>query len=136
MAPSRLLFGEDARVAQWCAQRIPQHLGWGGQYVAVGYERRGALQGGVIFTDYCHPNIRICAVLEAPLTRRFLRAIYFYPFRQLNVTRITALIDARNVKSRALVEHDGFVPEGCMRKAALDDDVMIYGLLRSECRWL
>lgn len=90
----------------------------------------------MVFTDYCHPNIRICAVLEAPLTRRFLRGIYFYPFNQLKVMRVTALIDAGNMKSRSLVEHDGFIKEGCMRKAAPNDDVMVYGLLKEHCRWL
>ena len=133
---SRLIYGEDARISQWCAQRLPTHHGWGGQYIAIGYEREGILKGGIVFTDYSPPNIRIACVLEAPLTRRFLRGIYYYPFHQLKVNRITALVDAKNRASRELLEHDGYMWEGCMREAAVNDDVMIYGLLKKDCRWL
>lgn len=105
--------------------------------MAIGYERGGELKGGVVFTQYTVTNITITTVLEAPLSRKFLRAIYFYPFLQLKVKRVTALIDKLNRASRALVEHDGYVKEGCLREAAPNgDDVMVYGLLRKDCRWL
>ena len=133
---SRLIFGEDERVANWVKERLPNFIGWNGAYVAIGYELQGKLRGGVTFTQYCHPNIVIACALEAPLTRRFLRGIFYYPFHQLEVRRVTALIDAKNAKSRALVEHAGFTYEGTMAEAAPDDDVVIYGLLRRNCRWL
>lgn len=123
-------------MAEWCQERLPDFLGWNGAYVAIGYERGGELVGGIVFTGYCQTNIVMACVLEAPLTRRFLRGIFFYPFLQLKVPRVTALIDASNMKSRRLVEHTGFRQEGRMREAAKDGDVIIYGMLRSECRWL
>lgn len=49
---------------------------------------------------------------------------------------MTALVDADNDKSRKLVEHTGFVQEGLMRQAALSGDVIVYGMLHRECRWL
>lgn len=115
---------------------MPNYLGWNGHYVAIGYERDGTLKGGVVYTQYSHPNIVVATVLEAPLTRGFLREIFHYPFIQMKCRRMTALIDAKNARSRQLVEHIGFKLEGCMREAALEDDVMIYGLLKSDCKWL
>lgn len=90
-----------------------------------------------MFTQYTVTNITITSVLEAPLTRKFMRAIYLYPFTQLKVKRVTALVDKLNTASRSLVEHDGYVQEGCLREAAPNgDDVVVYGLLRRDCRWL
>lgn len=116
---------------------MPDYIGWSGPYVAIGYERQGELVGGVVFTQYTVTNITITTVLDAPLSRKFLRAIYYYPFLQLKVKRITALIDKRNTASRELVEHDGYVKEGCLREASPNgDDVIVYGLLRKDCRWI
>lgn len=123
-------------MGNWCRERLPNFLGWGGQYLAIGYERSTGLAGGVVFTQHSHPNIVMAAVLEAPLTRRFLRALFFYPFLQLNCERITVLIDDDNSKSIRLVEHVGWQREGRMRRARPGGDVLIYGLLRSECAWL
>lgn len=134
--PSRLIFNENERVAHWCKERLPHFLGWGGGYLAIGYERSGELVGGVVFTLYSHPNIVMACVLEAPLTRKFLRALFFYPFLQLKCERITLMIDDDNLKSIHLVEHVGFKKEGCMRGARVGGDVYIYGLIREECRWL
>lgn len=134
---SRLIFDESERVAKWCQKRLPDYIGWSGPYVAIGYERHGELVGGVVFTQYTVTNITITSVLEAPLTRKFMRAIYFYPFLQLKVRRVTALVDKLNAVSRELLEHDGYVEEGCLREAAPNgDDVMVYGLLKKDCRWL
>lgn len=76
-----------------------------------------------------------CA-LEAPLTRMFLRALFYYPFLQLHCRRVTALIDDDNERSLRLVEHCGFEQEGRMRHATARGDVLVYGLLKEHCRWL
>lgn len=133
---SRLIFNDEERIAQWVQERLPNFLGWNGHYRAVGYELRGALCGGVVYTQHSGTNIVVATVLEAPLTRTFLRSIFFYPFCQLRCKRMTALVDAQNVKSQRLVEHVGFVREGLMRDAAADGDVILYGLLKRECRFL
>lgn len=136
MAPSRLIYGQDVEVAQWVKDRLPDFLGWNGAYIAIGYEREGRLQGGVVFTDYTRASITISTALEAPLTRRFLRGIFWYPFKQLHVRRITALIHSNNEASRRLAEHAGFIQEGIVRHGAFDGDVVLYGMLKSECRFL
>lgn len=92
--------------------------------------------GGVVFTQHSHPNIVMACVLEAPLTRMFLRAMFFYPFLQLKCERITLLIDDNNLKSLRLVEHVGFEREGCMRRARPGGDVFVYGLLKENCKWV
>lgn len=115
---------------------MPDFLGWNGHYVAIGYERFGQLVGGVVFTQFSGRNIVLACALEAPLTRMFLRALFFYPFLQLGCARMTLLIDEDNAKSIRLVEHVGFILEGRMREAMPRGDVLIYGLLRTECRWL
>jgi RimJ/RimL family protein N-acetyltransferase len=132
---SRLVFGEDERVANWVRERLPNFLGWNGHYVAIGYERK-RLCGGVVFTQYSGANIVIACALEAALTRRFLRAIFYYPFLQLKCRRVTALIDDDNLRSCRLVESAGFEFEGRMKHATETGDVLIYGLLRERCRWL
>ena len=133
---SRLIFNESERVATWCQERLPDFIGWNGYYQAIGYERDGELKGGVVFSGYSLTNLTLATVLEAPLTRMFLRAVFFFPFLQLKVRRVTALIDSRNHVSRKLAEKAGFVQEGCLREAASADDVIVYGLLRRECRWI
>lgn len=134
---SRLIFNEDERIATWVQHRMPNFLGWNGYYRAVGYERRGVLAGGVVYTQHSGANIVVATVLEAPLTRGFLRSIFYYPFVQLGCRRMTALIDAKNVRSQELVEHLGFVREGRMHDATPDDDVLVYGLLkRNAKKWL
>ncbi len=111
-------------------------MGWNGHFVAIGYERAGHLRGGVVFTQYSGANIVMACALEAPLTRMFLRAMFIYPFLQLGCRRMTLLIDEDNKKSIRLVEHVGFKQEGRMREAMPRGDVLVYGLLKSECRFL
>ncbi len=90
----------------------------------------------MVYTQHSHPNIILACALEAPLTRAYLRALFYYPFLQLKCERITVLIDDDNLKSIRLVEHVGWKQEGRLRKARPGGDVLIYGLLRSECKWV
>lgn len=137
MVHSRLVYGEDERVAKWCQERLPNFIGWNGYYTAIGYERRGELKAGVVYTNYSRANVVTSIVLEIPISRRFLFAVLYYPFMQLNTRRITAMVDARNEKSLRFCKHVGFSWEGLLREGAIDGgDVVVMGMLKRECRWL
>jgi len=115
-----------------------RHFPWG-NYSALGLTSSGQLVAGVIYNHYAGPTI--CAHIGAVpgkkwLTRSFLRAMFDYPFNQLKVRRITGLVPKRNRAARKFDEHLGFKLEGCMRHALPDDDMLVYGMLREECRWL
>lgn len=133
---SKLVFGEDERVAKWCQDRMPDFIGWSGYYVTIGREKYGQLNGGIVFTDYTRCNMTMAIVLEAPLNRPLLRAAFYYPFLQMKVRRVTALVDVSNSDSRRLCEHAGFKQEGILRDGAIDGDVIVYGMTRQECRFI
>ena len=93
----------------------------------------------VLYTDYAHGlDIRVHAAGTGNwLTRHTLALIFGYPFQDLEVRRMTALVARKNKASRTLCERLGFVLEGRMRRACENGDHMIvYGMLKDECRWL
>lgn len=119
-------------------ERIPHVDDWG-QYEAIGLVRDGEIIAATIYNHYTGPNV-MTSIAGAPgrrwMTRAYLGAIFRYPFLQLRVRRITALVETCNSDSRRLVEHMGFTVEGLMRHAAVDDDLLVYGMLRQDCRFL
>lgn len=115
---------------------MPNFVGWNGYYQAIGREVEGKLVGVVVYTCASPTNVVTSIVLEKPMTRRFLKAVFWYPFEQLKVRRITAMVEEWNVKSHSFCEHVGFRVEGRLRCAARDGgDVLMMGLLKEECRW-
>lgn len=109
-----------------------------GNYSTIGSIRNGRLVAGVVYNHYSGTNV--CAHLAGEgknwLTRDFLYAIFDYPFNELGVNRITGLVPKKNKRARKLDQHLGFKYEGNMRRALPDDDMLVYGMLRDECRWL
>lgn len=115
---------------------MPNFIGWNGYYQAIGREVEGELTGVVVYTCASPYNVVTSIVLEKPMTRRFLKAAFWYPFDQLKVRRITAMVEEWNAKSHSFCEHLGFKLEGRLRHGATDGgDVLIMGMLSGECRW-
>jgi RimJ/RimL family protein N-acetyltransferase len=135
-APSELLFGEDERVAQWVESRVG--FGLGRPATAIGLQRQGKIIAGVMYTHYSERG-SISAHIAGEghwCSRRFLHTIFYYPFRQLKVRRITCYVESRHYKSRALCEHLGFTLESLMERATATDDVLIYRLFNEDCKWV
>jgi RimJ/RimL family protein N-acetyltransferase len=110
---------------------------WGEWFQAIGYERNGALIGGVVYNDLYACDISMSFAGEGNwLTRRFLRAMFAYPFLQLGVKRVTGHVAVDNEKSLRLAARLGGKREGLMREASPSGDVVFFGMLRSECRWV
>ncbi len=92
----------------------------------------------VLYTDYRKVDIRMhVAGVGHWLSRAALSVWFGYPFQELGVRRVTGLVARKNRVARRLNEKLGFVQEGCMRHAMENGDHMIlYGMLREDCRWL
>lgn len=139
-----ILAGEKHRVAKWVCDRIrdmdspPEK-----DFEALGVVKDGRLIGGVIYNCYWEiapgqHDIRVVIAGEPGwLTKASLRALFSYPFMQLNCVRMTALIARANKKSLDLNQRLGFKIEGCIRDGfGQGKDALVTGLLKAECRWI
>lgn len=125
-------------IAAFVAQVQGQSEPWG-NYTAIGWVRRDELIAGVVYNNFSGAGV--CAHIGAIpgrhwMTREFLGAIFAYPFDQLRLRRITGLVARKNKPARRFVENLGFRYEGCVRHALQNDDWMLYGMLREECRFI
>ena len=132
------VYGQDAKVIARVGKRIDEEDF--GLAKALGVEENGQLIAGVVFNLYNGPSIcmHVAAVPgKAWLTKDFLYRCFAYPFIQLKCNRVTGLVRVDNLQAQNFDEKLGFVREGVLRKAATDGtDMIIYGMLKEECRWL
>lgn len=118
----------------------------GGRFTATGhyntlafYDKRG-LKVAFVYSDWHGPSISLhMAARQGALWAHevVLHHMFAYPFQQLGCRRVTSPILARNKKSVALAHALGYKQEGCLREAdPAGGDLLIFGMLRSECRWV
>lgn len=133
-----LVYGQDARVRSWVAERIGEELD--DANVAIGVEEDGELIAGVVYNMYTKASICMHVAAEPGkrwTTREFMYAFFAYPFLQLNCNRVTGLVRESNMAARKFDEHVGFIQEGVIRQAFEDgEDAILYGMLKSECKWI
>lgn len=132
-----LVTGADPIAREYLAARIPDYAPNPNETVILAVNR-GGVSGAVAYEGWTGPNIIMtCAGHGNWLTPGNLAGFFWYPFDQLGCARVTAMIHRKNKASRTLVEKLGFKVEGVLRKAApTGGDIIIYGLLREDCRWL
>ena len=125
-------------IAEFVARIQRQSEPWG-NYTALGYVQDGALLAGVIYNGFSEANVsaHIAAIKGCHwLRREFLYAMFDYPFNQLRKRRITALVAKKNHPARKFVRHLGFTQEGCLKHYFERDDMLCYGMLRENCRFI
>ena len=106
---------------------------------SIGLEKNGRIIAGVVYTMYTGNGIcmHVAADGKGWMTKNYLYTCFAYPFIQLACTRVTGLVRADNLKAQKFDEHLGFVREGVIREGDDDGcDLILYGMLRRECRWL
>ena len=134
-----LVYGRDVEVAAWVAAQIP-HMPTGFiDMKAIGVaDAAGALIGGAVYHEFRGNDIQIscAAVSRRWLNKRFIKAMFVYPFIQLGCDRVTSCIPSRNAHTRRFIEGLGFKEEGSMRRGFIGDDCIIYGMLREECKYI
>lgn len=111
-----------------------------GPYVAVGIVSEDKFLGAVIWHHYFpkYRTIEASIATEGPgwATRKVLMELFAYPFEQLNCQKVRAIAGRRNKSACKAIRGMGFKFEGNDRRGMGNDDAIIFGLLRKECKWL
>lgn len=135
---SKVVFDQPYRFGNWALKRVPYVETWG-QFTAIGLERDGEPIAATIYHDYTYSNI-LMSFAAIPgkrwLTREYLRAIFRYPFVQLGCRRVTGVIASRNSDSLRFAHKLGARVDGVLKHALPDDDLVVMGILKEDCRWI
>ena len=70
------------------------------------------------------------------MSKRLAQAVFFYPFKQLGLKRVSGRVDSNDKRTLAMDKRIGFQVEGCLRSALGDRDIIIVGMLQHECKWI
>lgn len=134
----KLVCGRDREIAEWVSKRAPHAENGFDKYVCLGVERDGELIAGVVYNDYRKHSIHASIASTDPrwATRKTLKAFFSYPFIQCGCGRITTYCGASMTSVRRFNERLGFTQEGLLRRGFGDDDCIVFGMLKEECRWL
>lgn len=121
----------DSRVSEFCKNQI----GYSAitDVANIGWERDGKIVSGVVYTDFNGRNITAGIATIQPFARRFLWAIFDYPFNQLQVTRITATVETDNFASHRILRRMGFEYEASLKDAGRHGDLHIYRMFKQNC---
>lgn len=133
-----LVYGRDEWVANFVIAHAPHAERGFRDYAAIGVMDHGELIAGVVYNEFRGHSMHVSMASVTPrwATRKSLMALFAYPFMQCKVARLTAYTGRSMTSVRKFMERLGFVLEGTMRKGFADDDCVIYGMLRDECRWI
>lgn len=128
---------------------IPGKLAWAAEKIgllrfkpdarAFGVTRDGILCAVVVFDCFseCDCNMHVASDGSGIwLTRKVLMHAFGYPFIEMKLRRVTALIPMKKTQAIKFNEHLGFKVEGFCPDAMPDDDIQIRGMTRKECRYI
>lgn len=135
-----LVYGQDDIVAEFVGNLLMKDQEAFKPCKAIGVEHNGELIAGIVYNKY-EPNLliemSIASIDKRWATRHNLRALFIYPFIQLNLKRVQALCSAKDEGVKMFLKRLGFTHEGTHPCAYHDGGVaMSFGMLKHECRWL
>lgn len=97
---------------------------------------RDQLVAGVIYENWNHRSITCHIAIEGRLSKRYIAAIFDYPFNVAMVEKIICPVASSNEASKKLVENMGFRKEAKITDAHPEGDILIYTMTRQKCRFL
>lgn len=102
----------------------------------IGWITGDGLTAGVWYKDYNGASIVAAIAISGPISRRFLWAIFDYPFNQLRVNKLICSIEDTNRKSLSLVKKMGFVEEARLTNAHPEGDLVLVTMTKEQCKYL
>lgn len=133
-----LIFNVPA-VNDWVSSKIYGRDRFPPDAPSIGLLENGRIIGGVVYTMYTGNGImmNVAGGYKGWINRAFIRAAFAYPFKQLGCTRVSGLVRVDNFAAQKFDERLGFKREGLVRRGDDDGtDLIMYGMLREECKWI
>lgn len=134
----RIILDQSEAITNWVAAKIGEDsipMAYG-----VGLEHDGKLVAGVVYAQKTATNVHMHVASNGSrhwMTPEYLGFCFAYPFFHLKCERVTGFVRADNIDAQRFDEHLGFIREGRLRRACADGtDLIVYGMLREECRFL
>lgn len=107
---------------------------------AIGVRSDEGLHGVIVFDSFTTTGCWVSVVSDGGrkwITRELIIRVFAYPFIQLDYPRLNSFVSVNNADAIRFNEHFGFQREGILREAGeKGEDLIVYGMLRRECRWL
>ena len=97
------------------------------------------IMGVVVYSRWTKHNCEMSVASVTPrfMTRAFLKVVFGYPFNELGMARVTAVVEADNHKALDMNRGLGFKDEGILRNWYGEGrDGVVMGMLKDECKWL
>lgn len=131
--------GED--FVDWVRSRISDKLGFDMPLGMGVRNENGDIIVGIVLDNYRIESNSICASFaindKRAATRNAVKLVFNTAFNLIGVNRITVMIERDNEKSQKAVKQLGFRFEGAMKEASYNQkDLFVYGMLKSECKWI
>jgi RimJ/RimL family protein N-acetyltransferase len=134
---SRVIYGEENRLLPWARERIG--IEFRRDAYTIGLERGGEIVAVVVFDSFSKADCSMHVASDGTskwMSKSLLLASFAYPFVQLGLRRVTAMVPADNEAALRLDEHLGFVREGYHPHATETGDLVSLGLLREACKFI
>lgn len=110
-----------------------------GLATGIGVERDGVIVGAAIFNNYNGACIDAHFASNGKknwITREFLRFSYHYIFNQCGVKRVSGFIAESNKPAVNLARRLGGDLEAVLVDACEDGNVLVFKMMRDECKWI
>ena len=131
-----ILWDQKQRCVDWMSQWMSEKMADDHNRQAIGYEKDGKLIAAVTYSGFTGYDIEMGLLTAGRVPPGFVKAVFSYPFNQLNCRRVTAEVASKNSGMLNLMERFGFRREGVKKDALPEDDYIVFGMTRSECKYL
>lgn len=133
------VYGEREAMIAWAQARLEDQR-FRDDAQAIGLARDGELIGVTVFDTFSTTGCFVSIATDRSphwMTRSYIREVFAYPFIQCGFARISCVISEHNAESLRFTRHFGWTQEGTVRRAGpKGEDLILFGMLRDECRWL
>ena len=132
-ASSSLIRNAKGEVLAWASHRLGTPFRE--PCIALGVVgREGRLIGAIVYNDYDARNVEMTAV--GVFRRDAAREIFSVAFDELQCRRISLTVPAKHEHTIRKAQKWGWEIEGLKRNYYDNDDAVIMGMTREECRFI